>query len=130
MEYLTGLMLSLAVAISAAIIGFDRERAFYTTVLIVIASYYVCLLRWELLGAHSSLKSTNTARNPDVHKVPPSKMLTLVTAVRWGPQHSQPRDSTASNFRMEMVSPIYLLRLPQITQAVFSHESYAPWLTE
>jgi len=66
MEYLTGLILSLAVAISAAIIGFDRERAFYTTVLIVIASYYVCLLRWERLGAHSSLKSTNTAHNPDV----------------------------------------------------------------
>src|SRR5207249_958733 len=41
MEYLTGLILSLAVAISAAIIGFDRERAFYPTVLIVIASYYV-----------------------------------------------------------------------------------------
>ena len=41
MEYLTGLILSLAVAIFAAIIGFDRERAFYPTVLIVIASYYV-----------------------------------------------------------------------------------------
>jgi hypothetical protein len=41
MEYLIGLILSLAVAVSATIIGLDRERAFYPTVLIVIASYYV-----------------------------------------------------------------------------------------
>jgi hypothetical protein len=41
MEYVIGLLLSLAVAGSAALIGFDRERAFYPTVLIVIASYYV-----------------------------------------------------------------------------------------
>jgi hypothetical protein len=41
MEYLIGLLLSLAVAGSATAIGFDRERAFYPTVLIVIASYYV-----------------------------------------------------------------------------------------
>lgn len=41
MEYLIGLALSLAVAGAAAVIGFDRERAFYPTVLIVIASYYV-----------------------------------------------------------------------------------------
>jgi len=41
MEYLIGLILSLAGAGAATIIGFDRERAFYPTVLIVIASYYV-----------------------------------------------------------------------------------------
>ena len=41
MEYLIGLTLSLAVAGGAAAIGFDRERAFYPTVLIVIASDYV-----------------------------------------------------------------------------------------
>jgi len=41
MEYLIGLILSLAVAGFAAVIGFDRERAFYPTVLIVIAAYYV-----------------------------------------------------------------------------------------
>jgi hypothetical protein len=41
MEYLIGLILSLAVAGTAVAIGFDRERAFYPTVLIVIASYYV-----------------------------------------------------------------------------------------
>jgi len=41
MEYLIGLILSLAVAGFAVVSGFDRERAFYPTVLIVIASYYV-----------------------------------------------------------------------------------------
>ena len=41
MEYLIGLILSLAVAGFAAVVGFDRERAFYPTVLIVVASYYV-----------------------------------------------------------------------------------------
>jgi hypothetical protein len=41
MEYLIGLALSLAVAGSAAVLGFDRERAFYPTLLIVIATYYV-----------------------------------------------------------------------------------------
>ncbi len=41
MEYLIGLILSVAVAAFAAGVGLDRERAFYSTVLIVIASYYV-----------------------------------------------------------------------------------------
>ena len=41
MQYLIGLILSLAVVGSATIIGFDRERAFYPTVLVVTASYYV-----------------------------------------------------------------------------------------
>ena len=43
MEYLIGVILTLAVAAFAAVIGFDRERAFYATVLIVIASYYALL---------------------------------------------------------------------------------------
>jgi len=41
MEYLVGLFLSLGVAALAISVGFDRDRAFYPTVLIVIASYYV-----------------------------------------------------------------------------------------
>jgi hypothetical protein len=40
-EYLIGLILAVAVAGSATAIGLDRERAFYPTVLMVIASYYV-----------------------------------------------------------------------------------------
>jgi hypothetical protein len=41
MEYVIGLILAAAVAGLATVIGFDRERAFYPTVMIVIASYYV-----------------------------------------------------------------------------------------
>jgi hypothetical protein len=41
MEYLIGLILSLVVAGFAIIVGFDRDRSFCPTVLIVIASYYV-----------------------------------------------------------------------------------------
>jgi hypothetical protein len=50
MEYLIGLMLALAVVGSASVIGFDREHAFYPTVLIVIASYYVL---FAVVGASS-----------------------------------------------------------------------------
>lgn len=40
MEYLAGIGLALAVSLSATLIGLDRDRAFYPTVLAVIASYY------------------------------------------------------------------------------------------
>ncbi len=41
MQYLIGVILSLAVAGFAGILGLSRERAFYPLVLIVVASYYV-----------------------------------------------------------------------------------------
>ena len=41
MEFLIGLLLALVVAGLAATVGLDRDRAFYPTVLMVIASYYV-----------------------------------------------------------------------------------------
>jgi hypothetical protein len=41
MPYVIGIVLSLAVALFAARTGFDRDRAFYPTVLIVVGSYYV-----------------------------------------------------------------------------------------
>jgi hypothetical protein len=41
MEYVVGCLLSLATVVLAAVIGFARERSFYSTVLIVIATYYV-----------------------------------------------------------------------------------------
>jgi hypothetical protein len=50
MEYLIGLILAAAVAGLAAVIGFDRQRAFYPTVMIVIASYYVL---FAAMGASS-----------------------------------------------------------------------------
>jgi hypothetical protein len=41
MEYLVGVLLALGTVAFAAMIGFDRERSFYSTALIVIATYYV-----------------------------------------------------------------------------------------
>jgi hypothetical protein len=41
MEYLVGTLLALGTVVLAALIGFDRERSFYSTVLIVVATYYV-----------------------------------------------------------------------------------------
>src|SRR5688500_2252981 len=41
MPYVVGIVFSLSVAVFARRVGFDRDRAFYPTVLIVIALYYV-----------------------------------------------------------------------------------------
>jgi hypothetical protein len=41
MPYVVGLVLSLGVALFARRVGLDRDRAFYPTVLIVVASFYV-----------------------------------------------------------------------------------------
>jgi hypothetical protein len=41
MPYLTGIVLALTVSSLATFVGLDRDRAFYPTVLVVVASYYV-----------------------------------------------------------------------------------------
>lgn len=41
MEYFVGLLLALGVAGLGMLVGFDRDRAFYSTVVIVVASYYI-----------------------------------------------------------------------------------------
>jgi len=41
LPYVVGIVLSIAVAAFARWVGFDRDRAFYPAVLIVVASYYV-----------------------------------------------------------------------------------------
>jgi hypothetical protein len=41
MPFAVGIVLSLFVALFARVVGLDRDRAFYPTVLIVVASYYV-----------------------------------------------------------------------------------------
>lgn len=41
LPYVVGVALAFGVAVFARCVGFDRDRAFYPTVLIVIASYYV-----------------------------------------------------------------------------------------
>lgn len=49
MEYLVGVILGLVVGGFATTAGFDRDRSFYPTVLIVIASYYAL---FALMGAN------------------------------------------------------------------------------
>jgi uncharacterized membrane protein YGL010W len=41
MPYVIGIVLSAGVAVFARYVGFDRDRAFYPTLMIVIALYYV-----------------------------------------------------------------------------------------
>jgi hypothetical protein len=41
MEYLVGVLLAFAISLLATRVGFDRDRSFYPTILIVVASYYV-----------------------------------------------------------------------------------------
>jgi len=40
MPYVIGVVLAASVCLFATVVGFDRDRAFYPTVTIVIASYY------------------------------------------------------------------------------------------
>jgi hypothetical protein len=40
MEYVVGVVLGFAVPLFARAVGFDRDRSFYTVVLVVTASYY------------------------------------------------------------------------------------------
>jgi hypothetical protein len=47
-EYLVGILLSLATIVFAAVIGLDRERSFFATVAFVVATYYVL---FALMGA-------------------------------------------------------------------------------
>ena len=41
MEYLIGVLLALGVGVFARVVGFDRQRAFYASVLMVVAHYYI-----------------------------------------------------------------------------------------
>ncbi len=58
MEYFVGVMVALSVAGLAALIGLDRERAFYPTVLIVIASYYAL---FAVMGASGRVLGMESA---------------------------------------------------------------------
>ena len=60
MEYVIGLALALAVCLFALLSGFDRSRAFYPTMVLVVASFYILFavmansrsaLLWECLVA-------------------------------------------------------------------------------
>ena len=52
MEYLIGVLLGCVVSGGGALVGFDRDRSYYSAVLIVVATYYVL---FALLGASSGI---------------------------------------------------------------------------
>lgn len=58
MPFLIGLTLSLGVAVLGRRAGFDRDRAFYATIVMVVASYYVL---FAVLGGSTSALVTETA---------------------------------------------------------------------
>ena len=58
MEYVIGVILGFAVAGFSSVVGFDRDRSFYPTVLIVIAAYYVL---FAAMGAPARIIGIETA---------------------------------------------------------------------
>jgi len=58
MEYLIGLVLALVVCIVALLSGFDRDRVFYPTVVIVVAHYYIL---FATMGASKSVLLAESA---------------------------------------------------------------------
>jgi hypothetical protein len=52
MPYLIGLILGLVVCLFAMLTGLDRDRAFYSTVVIVVAHYYIL---FAVVGATSHI---------------------------------------------------------------------------
>jgi hypothetical protein len=57
MPYLAGIVLALTISAVATLIGFDRDRAFYPTLLVVIASYYVL---FAVMGSSSQALAVET----------------------------------------------------------------------
>ena len=55
MALLVGALLAFAVGLLATVIGLDRDRAFYPTVTIVIASYYALGVIQEFHSNHQAL---------------------------------------------------------------------------
>lgn len=51
MEYMIGVGLALVVCAFATLVGFDRDRAFYPTLVTVIATYYIL---FAVLGSSTS----------------------------------------------------------------------------
>ena len=56
MEYLIGVAMAVAVYAFAMMSGFDRERVFYPTVLVVVAHYYIL---FAAMGSSTSVLARN-----------------------------------------------------------------------
>jgi len=52
MSYLVGIILAAAVGLFAHVVGYDRDRAFYATVLTIVGSFYVL---FAVMGGGSGL---------------------------------------------------------------------------
>jgi hypothetical protein len=57
-EYIIGTLLALSVSVFASVTGLDRDRAFYPTVTIVVASYYAL---FAVMGGSGAALATETA---------------------------------------------------------------------
>ena len=53
MEFVAGALLALGVGALSTLVGFDRDRAFYPVILVVIASYYDLFA--IMAGSHTAL---------------------------------------------------------------------------
>ncbi len=92
MEYLIGLILSVAVAGFAMAIGLDRERGFYPPVIIVIATYYVlfavmggssrALLLEILVAAGFLLLAVLERGHPRIHRFSTGLVIFLLEKLR------------------------------------------------
>ena len=56
--YVVGVLLAVAVAALGRVTGFDRERSFYSTILVIVASYYIL---FAILGDSSKALVGETA---------------------------------------------------------------------
>jgi hypothetical protein len=59
MEYLIGAVMALAVCVFGLLVGFDRDRAFYPTMAIVVATYYILFA--VMGGSTAALTSESVA---------------------------------------------------------------------
>lgn len=58
MEYAIGVGLGLVVCVFGTLSGFDRDRAFYATMLVVVATYYIL---FAAMGGSGSALATESA---------------------------------------------------------------------
>ena len=76
MPYVIGIVVSAGVALFGRYAGFDRDRAFYPTIMIVIAAYYVLFA--TISGSVQNVlgRSSNARRSCDT---PRSRMRNAVS---------------------------------------------------
>ena len=101
MAYVVGIVLSLGVALFARRVGFDRDRAFYPTVLIVIASYYVLFAAMSE-SLHTVLLESMVMAGFSIAAVAGLKSMRGSSLVGW-PATASLTPFTALSFRIQGV---------------------------